>query len=250
MSYKRGQFGIVLLALLVFVGCKKPLYPVNATIKSTNQVTVTEPDSELLEIIKPYKERLDAQMNRIIGFSEKELTRGPLQSTLGNFIIDLILVKSEEYYGKPIDFALVTIGGLRTPIPQGNVTVGNIYELMPFENELVVLTLKGSTVEKLLEHSVEHKNTQFAGLTYTIEGGICKNITIDGKPFDVNKSYTMSVSDYLAGGGDHLDFLKESEGTYQLGKTFRGAILEYIEEMTKKGENIACEKDDRVVVVE
>ncbi len=253
MIGKRRFFRILLWVpfIILLNGCAKELtYTVDSTTDATNYVKVEKPDPEIVALIEPYKEKLDAKMNQVIGVSEKELIKGKSQSTLGNFIIDLILKKSIEYYGKPIDFALVTIGGLRTPIPKGEITVGNVYELMPFENELVVLTLKGSTVAKLLDHAIKVRNTQFAGLKYTTDGDQYSDVTINGKPFDKNATYTMSVSDYLASGGDHLDFLKEATATYQLGKTFRNAILEHIKDLTKGNKTINGEMDDRVIIDE
>ena len=240
------------LTFIVFlISCQKPLSISNTSVdKSLTPVQVSKPDASVEEVIAPFKNQLDEKMNEVIGFAPVELTEKEYQSTLGNFIIDLILIQSEKAFGKNIDMAVVTNGGLRTPIPQGDITVGNIFELMPFNNEIVVLELKGESILKMIHYGSLGKNAVFSGVTYKVRNGQPENILISGQPFDFDKNYTLAVSDYLAGGGDKMKFLTESTKTHQLGVLFRDAIITHIRELKTEGKKIVGKLDDRVIIVE
>ena len=250
MNYRKSQINaLYIVAVLFFFSCQKEIYSTLDSSKSSNNVSVFEKDTAFVNIIEPYKAKLDAQMNKVIGSSPIELLEGDYQSPLANLLNDMVLRKSIEYYGKPIDMALVTNGGLRTPIAKGDITVGSIFELMPFENELVVLTLKGRTVQKLMEYAAERGNAPMAGVKYEVLNGKPQNILIQRLPLDLEKNYTLSVSDYLANGGDGLGLLKEATNYFQLGKMYRTAILDGIEAITKSKMKVYGKLDDRVKIL-
>src|SRR5690606_21817332 len=124
--------------LLVFFGlflgsCTQ--YPYSTS--SFNLLNVDETiqkDSSYLELIAPYKKHLDSQMQEIIAEAAKPLTKGQGESTLGNLVADMQLSYSTEKFNRPIDISVINNGGLRSNLPMGKITVGNIYELSPFEN--------------------------------------------------------------------------------------------------------------------
>ncbi len=95
-------------------------------------------------IIAPYKAKLDSKMNEVIGYVDYMNKQKP-ESTLGNWVADIIADKAAEITGKKIDFAVQNYGGLRiSEIPKGPITVGKIYELMPFENFVTIISAKGA----------------------------------------------------------------------------------------------------------
>lgn len=243
-----SAFLIGWLFFFAFSCQKAPVLSSTDSKQSITPVSVQKPDVEVDQMITPYKQQLDEKMNRVIGYCPTELTKQDHQSTLGNFVIDLILEQSEKHFGKDIDMAVVTNGGLRTPIPQGNITVGNIFELMPFNNEIVILELKGESVVKMMGYAALKGNAVFAGVKYKVKYGQPEDIYINGKPFDYDATYTLAVSDYLAGGGDKMDFLTEAVKTHQIGVLFRNAIIDHIEELTAAGKQIEGQLDERVVI--
>ena len=246
---KKG--GALIIALSLFVSCQKNIQisTIN-TNNSLNQVKTEQPDKPTLNQIEPYKQQLSAKMDEVIGYSNKELQKDSYQSELGNFIIDLILKESEKAIQKNIDMALVTNGGLRTPIPKGNITVGNIFELMPFDNQIVVLELTGETVLKMMHYAAFKGNAVFAGVKYKVKNGQTDNIIIGGEGFNFDTTYTLAVSDYLANGGDNMHFLKEAIAVEETNLLFRDAIINHIKILSEKGKNIEGVLDDRVLVEE
>lgn len=135
------------------------------------------------------------------------------------------------------------------PIPLGTVKVGTIFELMPFENELVVLTLDGSTVQEFFDKAAEARFAPIANATYTTKNGKATNIKIDGKPFDPNRNYTIVTSDYLAGGGDNLSMFKNALKTEKVGLMMRDAIMQHIRQLTAKGLPLGADTANRVTIL-
>jgi len=242
---------IHILALIsILFSCQKEIVRTSTNVEnSITSVKVNKTDIATIKFIEPYKNQLDEEMNKVIGTCPIELIEEDYQSTLGNFIIDLILFQSEKTFNKKIDMAVVTNGGLRTPMPEGKVTVGNIFELMPFNNEIVVLELQGEAVIKMMHYAAFKGNAVFAGVKYKVKNGQTEDIMIAGEPFDYDRIYTLAVSDYLATGGDKMYFLKEATKTHLIGLVFRDAIINHIKELTNNGKNIIGNKDDRVVLI-
>lgn len=206
-------------------------------------------DPQFEEQIKPYREQVTARMEEIIGNAPVELGKGEYQSPLGNFVVDLMLEESRKLYDGQIDMATTTNGGLRVPIPLGAVKVGTIFELMPFENELVVLTLDGKTVQEFFDKAAEAKFAPIANATYSVMNGKAVDIKIGGKPFDPSRSYTIVTSDYLAGGGDNLNMFKNALKTEKVGIMMRDAILQHIRQLTAQGRALGADTANRVTIL-
>ncbi|MDX5438377.1 MAG: 5'-nucleotidase C-terminal domain-containing protein, partial [Pontibacter sp.] len=126
---------------------------------------------------------------------------------------------------------------------------GNVFELMPFENELVVLTLKGETVQQLFDYAAERKNAPIGNATYVVAMGKAKDIKIAGEPFDPRETYTLVTSNYLAGGGDDLKMLKDAVKYENVGLLLRDAILNQIRALTAAGKPVTAETGNRVTIL-
>lgn len=167
-------------------------------------------DSSVYSIIAPYKTALDSQMNAVIGTNAVALSSKKPEGSLGNFFADAIREQAETLYQKKIDVAFFNSGGLRIQgIPKGDIKVTTIYELMPFDNEIVVLNIDGKILMKILEYSAKRGGDPISGVRYTINNDKPIDITINGVPLDLNAKYIFATNDYLANGGDNLGFLKD-----------------------------------------
>jgi len=199
-------------------------------------------DERVKDMVTPYKTRLDKAMNQVIGNLAKELPKAKPESPLGNFVADLIHKKSEDYYEKPIDFTVVNYGGLRIPaLPEGEIIKGKIFELMPFDNMLVVMEIDANTLRQLFETMASNGGWPISKhIQYTIEDARATNILINGESIDEDKIYKIALSDYLANGGDKLFFLKDKK-RHNLGVLFRDAIIEYITEQKGKPMDVTVE---------
>ena len=114
-------------------------------------------------------------------------------------------------------------------VAKGDLTVGDIYEVMPFDNKLVILNLSGDKTLMLLNRIADYGGWPISSnLTFSIEDDKATNIMIKGKPFDIKKSYRVALPDYTANGGDRCKFLKE-EPQIDNDKMIRDLIIEYFE---------------------
>jgi len=241
----------VLLLLLSFTSCRPGAWQAAPDL-AQNKVAVDKAltaDPQLEALIVPYRQQVTSKMSEVVGTTPAALTKGEYQSPLGNLVVDLQLEQSLPLYGKPIDLSLTTNGGLREPLPQGNITRGHVFELMPFENELVVLTLKGETVQALFDYAARTKFAPIGNATYTVQNGKPGNIRIGGAPFDPQRSYTLVTSDYLAGGGDNLAMLKEATRREQVGLLLRDAIMQHISRLTAAGKPVVADTTTRVTLL-
>lgn len=209
----------------------------------TNKV---QKDSILQSLLQPYSDSVNATMNDVIGFAEKSLDKDQPECTLGNFLTDLFLQMAEKSYSTKVDVAVMNYGGMRlTQLPAGEITTGKIYELMPFDNLLILQKMKGNILRQLLDIAADRGGWPVSGLTMQIKDKKAINIMIGGKPLDDDKYYTVVNSDFLANGGDNAFMLKDIPQITN-GYLMRDAIMDYIKLQKQAGHNITAELQNRV----
>ena len=160
--------------------------------------------------------------------------------------------------GQMADFVLLNNGGLRTFLPKGDITRRKIYELMPFENELVVVTLSAEKTNELFGYIAKktvNGGTRKQGVPVSgnvkveLNGTFPKNIYINDKPF-VGRTYKVITSDYLANGGDYMSFFLNPIKSEKIGIKLRDAIMLHVINEKKAGNSLNAELDKRISYVE
>lgn len=246
------QYLTRLALALLLVSCQKKWFP-TAQLPPDTDLKVSpgiSKDTVADATIAPYRQQVEARMNEVIGTAPEELWgRGAIETPLGNFVSDLQREQAAALTGKPVDIGLITSGGLRTIIPKGNIKVGDVFEVMPFENELLILTLSGATMRKLFQFAADKKIVSLANVSYIIQNGKAGNILIGGQPFNLQQTYTVAVSDYLANGGDDMVFLKEAVKTEKVGILLRDAIIKQIRQLTTQNKPVQARIEGRVKVL-
>lgn len=195
-------------------------------------------DTAMVNKIAPYKQKLDAQMNEVIGTASAALLKSNPDGSLGNTVADACLHYANKVNDKPVDFCVLNSGGIRIPsIQQGNITVGKIYELMPFDNMIDVVEMNGEECIQLFTWIAKWNGAPVSGITLNISNGSASNVMINGKPFDATQSYRVATTDYISNGGDGATMFKgaKTSTNYKL----RDAIIEYIKvtQPDLKGDN-------------
>jgi 2',3'-cyclic-nucleotide 2'-phosphodiesterase (5'-nucleotidase family) len=137
-------------------------------------------------------------------------------------------------------------GGIRAILPKGNVTSRTAFEIMPFENSLVVMALKGEQIFELVDYFITtQKPHPLSGITFTIgKDKLAKNILVQGKPVEKDTIYYVATNDYLSNGGDNMNFFKKSIQKYDLDYKLRNVLIDYFKEV----DTIPVIKDVRVSV--
>ena len=228
------QHYYIYILVVILLACH-PTYTLQSYEKESITIQI-EADSSILNIIKPYKKQIGNQMNEVLTYTKHDLTKGIPQSTIGNFVTDLCLNYTDA------NICIMNKGGLRTNIDKGHITRGKIYELMPFENKLVVLELNKKDYLQLLEYIVR-RGEPFSGIKITInqEGEILnKSFPVN---FEDGEKVKIITSDYLANGGDNMQFLKGKK-QYNVGIKLRDAIIDYC----IKTDTIDVKLDDRIII--
>lgn len=191
-------------------------------------------DLELL--IAPYRELVDAQMNDLIGRCDSTLVKYEPESPLGNFAADALFKKGITL--NPPNFpdmsskntiALLNFGGLRAPINKGDITVGNVYELMPFDNTITIVKIKGEAVRDLTTYLFEMNGQPVSNAKFELSNDFRKMDLSDEFNFATSDLYIIT-SNYLAGGGDNMDFLENANEKWDAGILLRDVFIDYIRE--------------------
>ncbi len=196
--------------LIVLNSCNKTLQFSNADPRFYEVSKKTGKNSgELESLISPYRTKLDLAMNSVIGQAGIKLTKGKPESTLGTFVANLILEQARESDPTYVDFAMQNYGGLRiSEIPKGGITTGKIFELMPFDNMLVVVDCPGQIALEFINSVAASGGAPLSSnISFEIDEDQANNINIDGKPFDKNRNYRIAMPDYIANGGGGKDYL-------------------------------------------
>ena len=231
--------------ILSFISCK--VIPLNVTYNSYKISSQANVDSSYSKMLAVYKDSLNKSMNDVIGFSVNGLTKKQPESILGNFMTDAFKTMAEKKFGKKINAAFVNFGGIRSYLPKGDITVGKIFELMPFDNLIVLQEVNGKQLKDFLARVCEKGGWPVSkGLTYSIKDKKLAAVLIDEKPIDDATIYLIANSDYIANGGDNCDMLKKIP-KQNVNYLMRDALIEYARMLTEQGKTIDCKLENRVV---
>jgi len=241
---------VAVVSALFFTACQPQTHVVKSDHQYQEIKEGAQSDAAVEEMIAPYKKEVEREMTSVIGYTAKMLTKAKPESTLGNWAADLVHTQCERYLKQKVDFAVLNYGGLRIPsLPKGAVTKGKIFELMPFDNTLVVLEMKGSELGALFHHIAAKGGWPISKhLQLKVRNGKALDATIGGQKILKEQVYRIATNDYIANGGDKCTFFK-GKPQIQTNKLFRDAIIEFVEAETKAGKKLDANIEDRILVL-
>lgn len=245
---QRTSFFTLPILILVFSGlsCNTTYESQTLQYKSYRINDALSKDSSQIAFLQPYSDNVNKTMNDVVGIADISLDKKQPECTLGNFMVDAFLVMAREKYNTTVDIAFVNFGGMRlTQLPAGNVTTGKIFELMPFDNLLILQKIKGNVLMQVLDLMAAKGGWPVAGMTMQIKDKKAVNVTVGGKPLDPEAMYTIANSDFIANGGDNADMLRNVPQITN-GYLMRDAILDYIKKLKGEGKNISANVENRV----
>lgn len=253
MCLKIKHFVIIITTLLLG-SCKQSTRSLQE-IRASNVIV----DSSYVAIdsisnfTEPYRLRIDAILDSTLAYTPLTISKtdGMYNTTAGNLMADIIKEQAEPIFkartGKSIDFVLVNHGGIRSIISKGKVTARTAYEVMPFENTIVVVELSGKSVSAMVNFLIKSKRAHpISGIQVILHSdGSLKEININGKRLDENKNYYVATSNYLVSGGDSMVFFKDSIRTTGTDYLIRNAMIDYF----KKVDTLNPAVDNRYYMV-
>ena len=209
-------------------------------------------DSSIVKYYQPFKKNLEESlMNTPISYSPETYKKndGELNSTLSNMFADATYEMSNPVFnkmsGENIDIVLLNNGGIRSIISKGNISEKTAFELMPFENSIVVLELNGLSIIKMIDYLRKVKlQHPISGLQITLNNDYSVNeVKINGISIENEKKYYVATTDYLLEGGDKMYFLAETTKTTDINYKMRDILIDYF----KKYDTLKLKSDNRFI---
>jgi 2',3'-cyclic-nucleotide 2'-phosphodiesterase (5'-nucleotidase family) len=184
-------------------------------------------------------------MNEVIGTADSNLVSVAPASMLSNFVVDAVfehgMRSAQEHFpemNQANTIGLLNFGGIRASITKGAITIGNIFEIMPFDNVITVLKIDYSKQEQLLNYLYEKGGQPISNATVYLSSTF-KELKINSQALNKNQPFYIITSDYLSSGGDKMDFLSNPLSKWDTGILIRNVLIDEIRENGKveqKGE--------------
>ena len=247
-TYAKYLMVAALTGALLFTSCRTArettaqyeVTKVEGSMITIDSVWDTHPNAKAAEILKPYKEKVDAMMYEVIGTSAMKMEKGAPESLLSDLVAGVLQQAAVQVLGKPADMGLVNM----------DITVGDVFEILPFENSLCVLTMKGTDLRRLFEAIASLHGEGVSGIRLEItKDGKLLNAFVGGKPLKDDQLYTVATIDYLADGNGRMDaFLQAEKRVCPEDATLRGLFLDYVRKQTAEGKAITSKLDGRITI--
>ena len=224
---------VLLVVGCCLMACHRPMRVVESKseIILIDSTLDTIQDSTYLQQLAPVKADLEAALNVPIGYATEVMTVHIPECTMLNWASDALWAMAKQRYPGTVDMAVVNIGGMRCEWAAGDITRRHIFELMPFDNELVVLTMRGEEILNLCNAFVKLGGQGVAGLRMKAKDGQLISATINGKKVEPTAYYTVATSDYLSQGNDGMTPLAHHEDLWRSEEKIRDLYIEYVQQV-------------------
>ena len=243
---RKFSFYPFLIAIFFAVSCNTSYKTENVQYSNYRIQQYDKGSKSLTSVVKPYSDSVNKLMNVVIGYNAVKLEKKSEGNTLGFFLTDPYLEMAKQKVDPKVDAAFMNSGGIRLPeIPAGAITQGKIFELMPFDNLMVLLKVKGSLLKQYLDTLAANEGVIESGITMQIVNKTAQQVLVGGKPLDLNGDYTIVHSDYVAMNSNLLKNIHRSANGYLL----RDALLDYVKFINDQNKKVTVTNIERVSYV-
>lgn len=245
----------VSVVVIIIVSCSSHHYSVQSV--DYQRVTIDSlfdaaPDAEAMAFLAPFKVKVDSLMSPVVGRVACDMISDRPESKLSNLLADILIWAGKDFDEKPV-ISVYNMGGIRASLSKGDVTIGNVIDVAPFENKLCFMTLKGSQVITLFEQ-IAYRGGE--GVNHNVRAVINKDkklvsLKINGEEVNPEADYRIATIDYLADGNDGLPILKAGTNRKMLtdkSNNLRFIIMDFFREKMKEGHEVDAEIEGRITV--
>lgn len=209
--------------------------------------TTEECSPELRNLLKKGEQAVDSIKSPVIGTVAMTLKAYPPESPLMNFAADALLTEARAYSKQHIDIAITNKGGLRSDLNEGVITFGDVYNVFPFENTLVIMSLNGEQLMKLFNDIAKVGGEAISGANLTFRNGVeLAYAKVNKQNIIPDKEYRIATSDYLAQGNDKLYTLAEGYNRTMYTITIRELMIKQIAKLHEEGKAVEAKVDGRI----
>lgn len=209
-------------------------------------VTASVPDDPALaKVIAPLAQEIQTSFGRVIVKCPTGIGkgRGMGDSPIGFLLADVMREGAAKVVGAEVRFAYTNSGGLRRTIPAGDVKVQDVYEVLPFDNELVVAEYTGAELIQIVKEGILRRGGEpcsgiKASLTGTPAQPVLSITFSDGTAIDPAKTYKAATTDYLYANGDGTPTLKVGRNLVLTGTPVRQLVIDTCETLGKQGKQL------------
>lgn len=217
------------------------------------RVEKTVADARMEKMIAPYRTRVNEALAEKVGTTQMAMEKGLPESELSNMMADATLWSAKNWATGDLEkytpeMCMLNSGGIRTALPAGNITMGHIYELMPFENEVVLLKLSPDSLRSLVRYVAARGGAPVSGIRIYIgnEVGRTGQTRLGDKPYVFDRNVWVATSDFLANGGDGMTFFSKPLEYVETKIKVRDAIAAYFRRFNAEGKPVPAVKDGRI----
>jgi len=241
-----------LLVILLTFSCSPHLSVHQINTKNlTVDMQLAPIDSSVLSVVKPYRDSIEHDLSKLVAVSATPLIKGKPESKLTNLMADIMFESGVEFCVSQKrnvhpDLSYINYGGIRSSLPQGEISVGKIFELMPFENEIVLIKISGDAIQQMAERIAGRGGEGVAGMKLGIRDLKPATIRIGGKKIDPAASYWVITSDYIASGGDQMSMFLNPIDRINTKMMIRDLLIQELSNRYKKDGILDVKLDGRI----
>lgn len=223
---------------LIFSGCRV-LKPVD----SLEESGYLAPDSEITAILDTYRPGINRVMGKPVAIVKDTVRFDQPEGALGNMAADALRNRAALELRKFIHLGVIGEGSFRTYFVPGTLTLGDVYEFMPYDNKLVVLELSGDQVIELIGQVAKIGGAPISGARFRIdEENRARGILVNSEVVDPNRHYFVATSDWVANGGDQFPALWNPIRRTDLDLSIKDVYVDFFRGMAE----LYNERDGRV----
>ena len=209
-------------------------------------------DAETERFMAPYTAEVDSLMSPVVGRTERYLATARPEGLLSNLMPDILMWASSKF-GETPDFAVYNQGGIRAALPKGDITVGDVLDIAPFDNKIYFLSLTGDKVIELFRQMVGRGGEC---VSHGIRVRMSRDrqllsATINGKEIEPTRTYRIVTLDYVAQGNDEMVAFKAKTNVVapqnELNNV-RFLVMDYFKAATKEGKTVDSQIEGRFTV--
>lgn len=205
-----GEKGTFLGRLNLLIGKKGKIKDFSGELIKVKSENIAEASADVKKLVDHYDSILKKEMNMVVGTSKFDLNyvkKGikDEHAAVGSFAAESMR------YAANADICIINTGGVKASIKKGNITKGDLFTAIPYDNTVVNFTMKGSEIKRSLDYLAandrNHSGFQFAGISFVLNvpAKTAENIMIQGAPLDSEKIYVVATTSFMANGNDSGD---------------------------------------------